>query len=39
LRPGEFDELLNRIAARETDPYTVVDGLFDRAVGGGTASA
>jgi len=34
LRPGEFDQLLNRIAARETDPYTVVDGLFDRAVGG-----
>jgi LAO/AO transport system kinase len=33
LLPGEFDELLNRIAARETDPYTVVDGLFDRAVG------
>jgi LAO/AO transport system kinase len=34
LQPGEFDELLNRIAARETDPYTVVDGLFERAVGG-----
>jgi LAO/AO transport system kinase len=34
LRAGEFDELLNRIAARETDPYTVVDGLFERAVGG-----
>jgi LAO/AO transport system kinase len=33
LRAGEFDELLNRIAARETDPYTVVDGLFDRAIG------
>ena len=34
LAPGEFDELLTRIAARETDPYTVVDGLFDRAIGG-----
>ena len=34
LQPGEFDELLTRIAARETDPYTVVDGLFDRAIGG-----
>ena len=34
LQPGEFDELLNRIAARETDPYSVVDGLFDRAIRG-----
>ena len=34
LEAGEFDELLNRIAARATDPYTVVDGLFDRAIGG-----
>jgi LAO/AO transport system kinase len=34
LRAGEFEQLLDRIAARETDPYTVVDGLFDRAIGG-----
>ena len=34
LKPGEFDQLLNRIAGRDTDPYTVVDGLFARAIGG-----
>jgi LAO/AO transport system kinase len=34
LRAGEFEQLLDRIAARETDPYTVVDGLFDRVIGG-----
>ena len=28
LAPGEFDRLLDRIAAREADPYTVVDEIF-----------
>ena len=28
---GEFDRLLDRIAAREIDPYTAVDGIFARA--------
>ena len=37
LAPGEFAALLDRIAARETDPYTVVDALFARATGGGAA--
>ncbi len=35
LRPGEFDALLERIAARELDPYTAADGVFTRAVIGG----
>jgi LAO/AO transport system kinase len=30
LEPGEFDRMLDRIAAREMDPYTVVDGLLRR---------
>ena len=34
LESGEFDRILDRIAARETDPYSVVDNLFDRAVKG-----
>ena len=33
LKPDEFEQLLDRIAARETDPYTVVDHIFGRAVG------
>lgn len=33
LAAGEFDRLLDRIARRETDPYTVVDALFERAIG------
>ena len=37
LQPGEFDQILDRIAARETDPYTAVDGIFRRAVGGPSA--
>jgi LAO/AO transport system kinase len=33
LRAGEFDQILDRIAARETDPYSAVDGIFQRALG------
>ena len=33
LAPGEFEALLDRIAARETDPYSVVDGIVGRAIG------
>ncbi len=33
LAPGEFERMLDRIAARETDPYTVVDNVFGRARG------
>jgi len=32
LEEGEFEKLLNRIAARETDPYTVVDSIIRRAI-------
>jgi len=32
LAAGEFDRLLDRIAARETDPYTVVDGILRRSI-------
>ena len=32
LASGEFDRFLDRIAARETDPYSVVDEIFQRAV-------
>ena len=31
LQAGEFDRFLDRIAARETDPYSVVDDIFKRA--------
>jgi LAO/AO transport system kinase len=31
---GEFDRLLDRVAAREIDPYTAVDGIFARAAAG-----
>jgi LAO/AO transport system kinase len=31
LAPGELDALLDRIAAREIDPYTAVDDIFRRA--------
>jgi LAO/AO transport system kinase len=37
LKAGEFETLLDRIAARETDPYSAVDEIFDRAVAGGPA--
>jgi LAO/AO transport system kinase len=32
LAPGEFDALLDRIAARDTDPYSVVDDMVGRAL-------
>jgi len=32
LKPGEFNETLDRIAAREIDPYTAVDDIFRRVV-------
>ena len=35
LREGEFPGILDRIAARETDPYSVVDEIFARAIGHG----
>jgi LAO/AO transport system kinase len=31
LRPGELDHLVDRVAAREIDPYTAVDELLGRA--------
>ena len=34
LKAGEFQELLDRIASRETDPYSVVDDLIARSVAG-----
>jgi len=33
LRPGEFGTMLDRIAARETDPYSVVEEIVTRATG------
>ena len=32
LRAGEFDRILDRIAARETDPYSAVDEIFRRVI-------
>jgi LAO/AO transport system kinase len=32
LEPGEFDRTIDRIAARDTDPYTAVDGIFGKAI-------
>jgi LAO/AO transport system kinase len=32
LKAGEFEQILERIAARETDPYSAVDAIFARAV-------
>ncbi len=34
LAPGEFDSTLDRIAARELDPYTAVDAILSRALKG-----
>jgi methylmalonyl-CoA epimerase len=34
LGAGEFERILDRIAARETDPYTVADDALRRALGG-----
>lgn len=33
LAPGEFDQIVGRIARRELDPYTAAAGVLDRAVG------
>jgi LAO/AO transport system kinase len=33
LAGGEFDGILERIAARELDPYTAVDGILRRVIG------
>ena len=33
LKPGEFGAMLDRIAARETDPYSVVEEIVTRATG------
>ncbi len=33
LEAGEFERLLDRIASREVDPYTAVDGVVQRALG------
>ena len=33
LGPGEFDRILDRIAARELDPYSAVDEVLRRAIG------
>jgi hypothetical protein len=33
LEPGEFGAMLDRIAARETDPYSVVEEIVTRATG------
>jgi LAO/AO transport system kinase len=33
LKPGEFDALLDRIAARETDPYSATADIIKRAIG------
>jgi LAO/AO transport system kinase len=34
LPAGEFETVLERIAARELDPYSAADGIFRRAIGG-----
>jgi len=33
LEAGEFERLMDRIAARETDPYSVVDSIMRRSLG------
>ena len=32
LKAGEFEQMLDRIASRESDPYTVVDDIFKRSI-------
>ena len=32
LEGGEFERLMDRIAARETDPYSVVDSIVKRSI-------
>ena len=39
LDAGEFEHLLDRIAAREVDPYTAVDEICNRALKGASAKA
>jgi LAO/AO transport system kinase len=39
LDAGEFQRLLDRIASRDTDPYTAVDGLIARALTGPSGPA
>ena len=39
LGPGEFDALLDRVAARAIDPYQAAAGVLARAVGAGRAQA
>jgi LAO/AO transport system kinase len=39
LAAGEFDRMLERIAAREVDPYTVSDDIVSRAVRGTAGTA
>jgi LAO/AO transport system kinase len=34
LQPGEFEAILDRVAARELDPYSAADGIFTRGIGG-----
>ena len=38
LGEGEFDRVLDRIAGRDVDPYTAVDEIMRRALGGGGVS-
>jgi hypothetical protein len=33
LAPGELDQIVERIARRELDPYTAGDAIMSRAVG------
>jgi LAO/AO transport system kinase len=39
LEAGEFKDLLDRIASRETDPYTAVEGIIGRSLAGSSNSA
>jgi LAO/AO transport system kinase len=32
LKPDEFNEILDRIASRQTDPYSAVDAIFSRSI-------
>jgi putative protein kinase ArgK-like GTPase of G3E family len=37
LASGEFEKLMDQIAARQTDPYTVVDSIVRRSLSGNGA--
>jgi len=39
LAPGEFEQILSRIAARETDPYAAASAVMARALGGPAVAA